>query len=122
MLELEAIAREADHLRCQLKLPQIRQILERLVWRSLWTVLPGLTAAVSPAEPNPAEPIEADICWIVRLIGLGDPLAFGAVARSGAGALLESFLYSSFASVWFSAISADAAIFGAGAKAGDRHE
>ena len=75
MLELESIAREADHLRCQLKLPQIKQILERLVWRSLWTVLPGLTAeAINPAETSPSEPIEADVCWIMRLIELGDRL------------------------------------------------
>ncbi|MBD3883366.1 DUF3536 domain-containing protein [Phormidium tenue FACHB-886] len=64
MLELEAIAREADHLRCQLKMPQIEQILERLVWRSLWTVLQTF-------DPETAE---ADIHWIVRLIELGDCL------------------------------------------------
>ena len=74
MLELEAIAREADHLCCQLKLPQIQRILERLVWRSLWTVLQGWASDEVGAEASSAETIEADVCWIVRLIELGDRL------------------------------------------------
>jgi alpha-amylase/alpha-mannosidase (GH57 family) len=64
MAELEAIATEADHLRCQLKQPQIRQILERLVLRSLWHLL---------QTPDPAT-AEGDIQWIHRLLDLGDRL------------------------------------------------
>jgi alpha-amylase/alpha-mannosidase (GH57 family) len=36
---LEAIATEAQHLHCQLDQPEARQILERFIERSLWTVL-----------------------------------------------------------------------------------
>ncbi|GAB4457809.1 MAG: DUF3536 domain-containing protein [Elainellaceae cyanobacterium] len=37
--ELEAIAAEANQLRCQLTVPQAKQILERLILRLLWQVL-----------------------------------------------------------------------------------
>ncbi|HEY9643929.1 MAG TPA: DUF3536 domain-containing protein [Coleofasciculaceae cyanobacterium] len=64
LLELEAIAHEADHLHCQLKMPQIKQTLERLIGRSLWSLL----------QTFEAETIESDIRWVERLIELGDQL------------------------------------------------
>ncbi|MDY6937224.1 MAG: DUF3536 domain-containing protein [Cyanobacteriota bacterium] len=39
LAELEAIATEASHLRCHLKVPEATQILERLILRSLWHLL-----------------------------------------------------------------------------------
>lgn len=62
--ELEAIASEADHLRCQLKLPEIRHILERLVLRSLWHLLYSFNT----------ETAEADMQWMERLLNLGQQL------------------------------------------------
>ncbi|NJO42682.1 MAG: DUF3536 domain-containing protein [Cyanobacteria bacterium RU_5_0] len=62
LIDLEAIATEAAHLHCQLKPPQIRQTLERLVQRSLWSLLNTL---------NP-ETIDAEIQWIERLLNLAD--------------------------------------------------
>lgn len=62
--ELEAVAAEADHLRCQLKLPQIQQTLERMILRSLWHLLHSF---------NP-ETAEADIQWIERLLTLSERL------------------------------------------------
>jgi alpha-amylase/alpha-mannosidase (GH57 family) len=64
LADLEAIAVEARQLRCQLKLPQIAEILERLIVRSLWNLL---------NSPN-AETLEADVLWIKRLVGLGNQL------------------------------------------------
>lgn len=37
--ELEAIANEAQQLRCQIRLPEVRQILERMILRTLWYLL-----------------------------------------------------------------------------------
>lgn len=62
--ELEAVAAEADHLRCQLKLPQIKQTLERMILRSLWHLLHNF-------DPNTAE---ADLQWIDRLLTLSGRL------------------------------------------------
>jgi alpha-amylase/alpha-mannosidase (GH57 family) len=39
LVELEAIATEAKHLHCHLHLPEARQILERMIERSLWLLL-----------------------------------------------------------------------------------
>jgi alpha-amylase/alpha-mannosidase (GH57 family) len=64
LIELEAIAAEADHLHCQLKLPEIKQILERMVYRSFRSLLTSL---------NPMT-VEADIHWINRLLTLADKL------------------------------------------------
>jgi alpha-amylase/alpha-mannosidase (GH57 family) len=87
MLELEAIAREADHLHCPLKMPQIKQILERLVWRSLWTVLQTL----NPENTSPSDP-DADIRWIMRLIELGEQLHL-ALSLDRAQELYLNYLY-----------------------------
>jgi alpha-amylase/alpha-mannosidase (GH57 family) len=64
LIELEALAAEADHLHSQLKIQEIKQILERLVWRSLWSLL-------THASP---ETVDADIQWIERLLNLADKL------------------------------------------------
>jgi alpha-amylase/alpha-mannosidase (GH57 family) len=62
--ELEAVAAEADHLRCQLKHPQIKQTLEQMILRSFWHLLHNF-------NPDTAE---ADIQWIERLLTLGERL------------------------------------------------
>ncbi|MBO9998863.1 MAG: DUF3536 domain-containing protein [Cyanobacteria bacterium SID2] len=38
-VELEAVATEAQTMRCQLNVPEAKQSIEQLVWRSLWHVL-----------------------------------------------------------------------------------
>lgn len=64
LLELEAIATEAEHLRCQLKLSEIRQILERLIGRALWSLLNNLTA----------DTVESQVQWVDRLLNLAEKL------------------------------------------------
>ncbi|NJL39075.1 MAG: DUF3536 domain-containing protein [Leptolyngbyaceae cyanobacterium SM1_4_3] len=64
LAELEAIATEANHLHCQLKLPQISQTLQRLVLRSLWHLLHNF---------NP-KTVETDAQLLERLIDLGNQL------------------------------------------------
>nr|WP_199249301.1 DUF3536 domain-containing protein [[Phormidium] sp. ETS-05] len=49
LLELEAIAHEATHLRCQLDIPEAKKTLEHLVIRILWHLL-------HDANPESAEP------------------------------------------------------------------
>lgn len=48
--QLEAIATEAAHLRCQLHQPEAREILQRLIERSLWTLFNA--SAIEKAEPQ----------------------------------------------------------------------
>jgi alpha-amylase/alpha-mannosidase (GH57 family) len=67
LAELEAIATEAQHLRCQLKIPEARQTLEQMILRSLWKVL---------HDPNP-DTLKCDIYRIERLIDLGNQLHLG---------------------------------------------
>jgi alpha-amylase/alpha-mannosidase (GH57 family) len=62
LLELDAIAREAEHLHCQLKTLEIKQLFERLIWRSLWALL----TCTSP------DTTESDIQLIDRLLNLAD--------------------------------------------------
>lgn len=64
LLELEAIATEAGHLRCQLKLSEIRQILERLIGRALWSLLNNLTP----------DTVESQVQWVDRLLNLAEKL------------------------------------------------
>jgi alpha-amylase/alpha-mannosidase (GH57 family) len=64
LAELEALATEADHLRCQLKPLQIKQTLERLLLRALWRLLHNF---------NP-ETADADLQWIIRLLQLAKRL------------------------------------------------
>jgi alpha-amylase/alpha-mannosidase (GH57 family) len=64
LAELEAIATEVNLLRCQLKSPQMKQALERLVLRSLWQLF-------NDFNPDTAQ---AEIQWIERLLDLGNQL------------------------------------------------
>ncbi len=64
LAELEAIATEANHLHCQIRQPQIKQTLERLILRSLWHLLHNI-------DPTT---LETDVCWIARLIAVGHHL------------------------------------------------
>jgi alpha-amylase/alpha-mannosidase (GH57 family) len=64
LLELEAIAAEARHLRCQLNVPDAKKILERLIWRSLWQLLHEDDANTSAAQTQ----------YIDRLVAVGQQL------------------------------------------------
>ncbi|MDF5731082.1 MAG: DUF3536 domain-containing protein [Rhizonema sp. PD38] len=66
MVELEAIATEANHLRCRLNIPPGKKILEQLILRSLWQLL---------HDPNGTT--EADIQRLERLIDVGYQLNLG---------------------------------------------
>lgn len=67
LTELEATATEANNLRCQLKVPEVKLTLEKLILRSLWQLL---------HEDN-RETLQADIKYVERLIGLGNQLHLG---------------------------------------------
>ena len=67
LAELEAIATEAEHLRCCLNVPEGKQILEQLILQSLWLLL---------HDPNPAT-IEANMQRLERLIDVGYQLNLG---------------------------------------------
>ncbi|WP_293144063.1 DUF3536 domain-containing protein [Microcoleus sp. bin48.metabat.b7b8b9.023] len=73
LAEIEAIATEAGNLRSRLNVPEVKQILERLVWRSLDTLL----QAGSGADDRSSVKLEADIRYIQRLIAVGDRLSLG---------------------------------------------
>jgi alpha-amylase/alpha-mannosidase (GH57 family) len=66
IVELEAIANEAKHLRCRLDIPEGKQILEQLITRLLWQLL---------HDPNGS--LDADIQRLERLIDVGYQLNFG---------------------------------------------
>ncbi|MBD2356528.1 DUF3536 domain-containing protein [Tolypothrix sp. FACHB-123] len=66
ILELEAIANEAKHLRCHLDIPEGKQILEQLITRLLWQLL---------HDPNGNW--DADIQVLERLIDTGSQLNVG---------------------------------------------
>ncbi|MEH2178761.1 DUF3536 domain-containing protein [Nostoc sp.] len=63
ILELEAIATEAKHLRCRLNIPDGKQMLEQLIARSLWQLLYDANGSFN-----------ADIQLLERLIDVGDQL------------------------------------------------
>jgi alpha-amylase/alpha-mannosidase (GH57 family) len=65
LAQLEAVATEANLLRCQLKLPEVKQGLEQLVLRSLWQLLHGNAT------------VEEEIQKIERAIDLGGQLNLG---------------------------------------------
>jgi alpha-amylase/alpha-mannosidase (GH57 family) len=67
LTELEATATEANNLRCQLKVPEVKLTLEKLILRSLWQLL---------HDTNP-ETLQADINYVERLIFLGNQLHLG---------------------------------------------
>jgi alpha-amylase/alpha-mannosidase (GH57 family) len=64
LAELEAIATEAEHLRCRLRIPQVKTSLEQLILRSLWHLF---------YDFNPTT-AQTNMQWIERLIDLGDAL------------------------------------------------
>ena len=67
LAELEAIATEANHLRCQLKVPEAKQTLEQIIWRSLFSLL---------QDPDPAK-LEAEIKRLGKLLDVGQNLKLG---------------------------------------------
>jgi alpha-amylase/alpha-mannosidase (GH57 family) len=73
LAEIEAIATEASNLRTRLNVPEVKQILERMVWRCLNSLLieGSEVTALSPVE------LEADISNIERLIAVGNRLNLG---------------------------------------------
>ncbi|MEG4861802.1 MULTISPECIES: DUF3536 domain-containing protein [unclassified Microcoleus] len=73
LAEIEAIATEAGHLRCRLKVPEVKEILEKLIWRTLDALLQAGSAV---DERSPVK-LEADILDIERLIAVGDRLSLG---------------------------------------------
>ena len=71
LTQLEAVATEANLLRCQLNLPEVKQSLEQLMLRSLWQLLHGNAT------------VEEEIQKIERAIDLGSQLNLGlSVARA----------------------------------------
>ena len=66
LAELEAIATEANHLRCQLQVPQAKKTLEQLILRSLWQLLHSSTTG-----------LEAEIKRLERMIDVGEKLQLG---------------------------------------------
>ncbi|AKG21090.1 DUF3536 domain-containing protein [Calothrix sp. 336/3] len=66
LVQLEAIATEAKHLRCQLHIPEGKQILEQIIVRSLWLLL-----------HDPQVEIDADIPSLGKLIDISYQLNIG---------------------------------------------
>ncbi|MEG3975821.1 DUF3536 domain-containing protein [Microcoleus sp. herbarium8] len=73
LAEIEDLATEAGHLRCRLKVPEVKEILEKLIWRTLDALL---QAATGDRERSPVE-LELEIGTIDRLIAVGDRLSLG---------------------------------------------
>lgn len=71
--EIEAIATEAGLLRTRLNVPELKQILERLVWRYLNSLL---LEGTSVTERSPRS-LATDISSIERLIAVGHRLSLG---------------------------------------------
>ncbi len=69
LASLEAIAHEANHMRCQLSVPEVKQILEQLILRSLWHLL----------YDRKLELLESELQTLERMIDLGDQLHLGLV-------------------------------------------
>ncbi|MBW4528312.1 MAG: DUF3536 domain-containing protein [Phormidium tanganyikae FI6-MK23] len=84
MGELEAIATEATHLRCQLHQPEARDTLQRLIERSLWTLF-------NESELEGAEP---QIRVLERLIVLSRQIRLG-VSFSKSQELFHQWLHRS---------------------------
>ncbi|MBD1836329.1 DUF3536 domain-containing protein [Cyanobacteria bacterium FACHB-472] len=67
LAELEAIATEANHLRCRLNIPDAKATLEQLILRSLWQIL---------HDSNPAT-LSADVQRLERTIEVANKLNLG---------------------------------------------
>ena len=73
LAQLDAIATEADHLRCHLQQPEARDILQRLIERGLWTLF----------HENALEGAEPQIRVLERLVELSKQFKLGvSVAKS----------------------------------------
>lgn len=95
LAEVEAIATEAKHLRCQLNIPEGKQTLEQLILRSLWQLL---------HENNPAT-VEAEVQRLERLIDVGNQLNLG-VSLAKAQELYFNFLHSQIMPLCLQAVEA----------------
>jgi alpha-amylase/alpha-mannosidase (GH57 family) len=69
LAELEAIATEANNLRCHLNIPEGKKTLEQLILRSLWHLL---------HDANPVT-VQADIQKLERMIDVGKRLNLGLI-------------------------------------------
>jgi alpha-amylase/alpha-mannosidase (GH57 family) len=67
LVELEAIAAEAKHFRCQMNIPEAKATIERIILRSLWHLL---------HDSNPAT-LEADVQRIERMIDVSAQMNLG---------------------------------------------
>ncbi|ACK69152.1 glycoside hydrolase family 57 [Gloeothece citriformis PCC 7424] len=67
LADLEAIAAEANHLRCKLNIPDAKKTLERLILSRLWQLL---------QNENP-DTLEEDIQLIEKMIEVGEQLHLG---------------------------------------------
>ncbi|AFY35813.1 DUF3536 domain-containing protein [Calothrix sp. PCC 7507] len=95
IVELEAIATEAKHLRCRLNIPEGRQILEQLIVRSIWQLL---------HDPNGT--VDADIQRLEKLIDVGYQLNLG-ISLHRSQELYFSGLHNQIASMCFTTLDHD---------------
>lgn len=82
LVELEAIAAEANHLRCKLTIPEAKKTLERLILHSLWCLL----------HNGKPDQLDEDIQLIVKMIDIGRQLHLG-LSLDKAQELYYSYLY-----------------------------
>lgn len=81
LAELEAIATEAKHLHAHLNVPEARQILERVIVRSLWNLL---------HQFNP-DTLQAEIHRLERLIKLGQQIQLNISLAAAQELYLQQF-------------------------------
>ncbi|MBL1175423.1 DUF3536 domain-containing protein [Pantanalinema sp. GBBB05] len=81
LAELEAIATEAKHLHAHLNVPEARQILERVIVRSLWNLL---------HQFNP-DTLQAEIHRLDRLIKLGQQIHLNVSLAAAQELYLQQF-------------------------------
>ncbi|MBD2496646.1 DUF3536 domain-containing protein [Nostoc sp. FACHB-280] len=92
IVELEAIATEAKHLRCRLNIPEGKQILEQLILRSLWQLLHDTNGSFA-----------TDIQLLERLIDVGYQLNLG-ISLYRSQELYFSCLHSQIAPACFASL------------------
>lgn len=81
LAELEAIATEAKHLHAHLNVPEAKQILERVIVRSLWNLL---------HQFNP-DTLQAEIHRLERLIKLGEQIHLNVSLAAAQELYLQQF-------------------------------
>ncbi|HEY9815762.1 MAG TPA: DUF3536 domain-containing protein [Candidatus Obscuribacterales bacterium] len=79
--DLDAIATEANSFRCDLRLPQAKQVIEQLVIRTLWHLFHSAEADVA----------DEMIPWLENLIQVGDRLHLGLSLDRAQELYLKSF-------------------------------